>query len=267
VRSPTQWSVAIRKPDGSIHVECDVGEDRWPKLRKTILRGPLQLIESVSIGMRAMRIAVRETSGSDVGAETMVALFVPVLLGVLGVFIALPGVVATAFDDPLGDIVEAAGRAAMLLLYLAALGGSEQSQRMFRYHGAEHMVIAAFERLGHAPTIEQARDESPIHVRCGTDFIAIFVIVCGVGFSFVGRESVWVAGLLRVALVPVAAAVAYEVMRLCARWPRSVWARLLTWPGRALQRVTTSRPDDPQLEVALSALQATVGPNGGPGPR
>jgi uncharacterized protein YqhQ len=260
VRSPQRWSVAIRRPDGTIHIGCEVTDERWPHLRKTILRGPLALVEAFQIGMRAIRISLRETSGTDVGNETMAALFVPVAIGVLGVFIALPGMLSARFSDPVGDVVEAAGRAAMLLIYLALLARSAQSKRMFGYHGGEHMAIAAFERLHRMPAPSEARTESPVHVRCGTDFIALLVITCGVVFAFVPRTPWWLGGLFRVALVPVVAALAYEVMRLCARWPRQPWARVLTLPGRALQRITTKQPDDGQLEVALAALQATIEP-------
>jgi uncharacterized protein YqhQ len=248
----------VRRPDGTVHVECDVVEDRWPRLRRTVLRGPLALVDAFAIGMRAVRVALRESTGAAVGNDAMAALFVPVAIGVLGVFIALPGMLSSRFSDIPGDVVEAAGRAAMLVIYLAALSRSDSSIRMFGYHGAEHMSIAAFERHRRMPEASEVWAESPVHVRCGTDFVSLLVITCGVVYSFVPRDPVWAGGLLRVALLPVVAAVAYEVMRACAARPASVASRVVTLPGRALQRITTRRPDGGQVEVAMAALEATL---------
>jgi uncharacterized protein YqhQ len=146
----------------------------------------------------------------------------------------------------------------MLLVYLGALSRSSFARRLFAYHGAEHKAIAACERAGRMPSAEEARAESPIHVRCGTDFIALFVIACGVVFSFVAREPWWFATIVRVALVPVVMIFAYELMRLAARFEGSLGSRLVTWPGRALQRITTRAPSEDQLEVALAAVRAAT---------
>lgn len=262
VRSPTGWAVAVRRPDGTIHVESHAAPDRWPRLRASLVRGPLALVEAVTIGMRGIRIALREASGTEVPRDAITMVFAPVAVAILGFFIALPGVVASGLSDPAGDVVEAGTRAAVLLVYLLGISRAEQSKRLFGYHGAEHMAIAAFERHGRLPTAAEAAAESPIHLRCGTDFVALFVMVCAVLFSFVARRPIWAGGLGRVALVPVVAAVAYEVMRLCARHPRQAWARLVTWPGRALQRVTTRPPDPGQLAVAMAALAATATTSG-----
>lgn len=259
VRTPSRWAVAIRRPDGSLHTETHDVSDRWPRLRNTVLRGPLALVEAMGIGLRGIDIAMRE-AGQPVGTQALGAVFVPVAVGVLGFFVAVPGMLASPLDRVAADVVEASLRAATLLIYLGVLSRAERSRRLFGYHGAEHMAIAAFERHGRVPTRDEAREQSPIHVRCGTDFVALFVIVCGVVFSFVGRDPVWLGGVLRVLLVPLVAAISYEVMRVCARHHSRLWARVATWPGRALQRITTRPPDDGQLEVALAALEAAVGP-------
>jgi uncharacterized protein YqhQ len=235
-------------------------DERWPRLRKTILRGPLALVEAISIGMHAIRVATRETTGTDIPQSQFAALLAPVALGVLGVFVALPGIVTAGLDDTLADIIEAAGRAAMLLIYLGLLSRSAASKRLFGYHGAEHMAIAAFERHRRMPARDEVRAESPVHVRCGTDFIALLVMAAGVVFAFVPRDPLWLGGVLRVALFPLVAALAYEVLRLSARFSASPVARSITLPGRALQRITTRRPDDGQVEIAMAALRATVEP-------
>jgi uncharacterized protein YqhQ len=215
------------------------------------------LVDAVSIGWRASSIAMRESTGAAVEGPVGVVVG-PVVLAVVIVFVILPAFAARGFDGMAADIVEAAVRATVLLVYLGLLSRSAFARRLFAYHGAEHKSIAAYERAGRMPTADEARTESPVHVRCGTDFIALFVITCGVVFSFIAREPWWFAAIVRVALLPVVMALAYEVMRAAARAEGSIGSRVITWPGRALQRITTREPDDGQLEVALAALEKAV---------
>jgi uncharacterized protein YqhQ len=226
-------------------------------LRKTVIRGPVALVDAVSIGLRASTIAASVSTGTDASGGVGVVLG-PVAIGVLGVFIVLPGLFAARWDGIGGDVAEAAIRAAMLLVYLFGIGRSAFVKRLFGYHGAEHMTIAAYERLGRVPTMDEVRRESPIHVRCGTDFIALFVISCGVVFSFVAREPMWFAATIRVVLLPAVMAMAYEVMRAAARFEGSVVSRAVTWPGRALQHVTTREPSEDMIDIAVSALRTAV---------
>jgi uncharacterized protein YqhQ len=248
----------VRRPDRSIHTEVHPVALRWTRLRKSFLRGSVALVDAVSIGLRAADIAIRESTGvsSEGGAGVVLA---PVAVAILAIFVGMPAIAARSWTGIAGDVAEASVRAAMLLVYLGALSRSSFARRLFAYHGAEHKAIAACERAGRMPSAEEARVESPIHVRCGTDFIALFVIVCGVVFSFVAREPWWFATVVRVALVPVVMVFAYELMRLAARFEGSPGSRLVTWPGRALQRITTREPSDDQLEVALAALRTAVG--------
>jgi uncharacterized protein YqhQ len=255
-----RWSVAVRRPDGSIHTERHPVVERAPRLRKTFLRGPIALVDAISIGMKAIRIALLEASGIEATQEQFAASAAPVLLGALAVFVVIPGLLSSGWTGVAGDVGEAAARAAMLLVYLLALSRSAQAKRLFAYHGAEHMVISAFERLGRIPSMEEARRESPVHVRCGTDFIALLVIVAGAVFAFVPRSPLWLGGAFRLLAFPFVAAIAYEVMRAAAVRPRSFVSRMLTWPGRALQLITTREPADDQLEIALAALAGSLEP-------
>ena len=191
-------------------------------------------------------------------SQQLATTLVPVLVGVLGVFVVLPGVLAGIATGIVADVAEAISRPAALLAYLGALDRSGTTRRLFAYHGAEHKAIAAFERHGRLPTAAEAGAESPIHVRCGTDFLALFTIAAGVIYSFVPRGPIWAGGAWRIALVPVVAAVAYETMRFAATREKTLVARVLTWPGRALQRITTREPAADQIEVAMSALSSAT---------
>jgi uncharacterized protein YqhQ len=232
--------------------------ERWPRLRKSFLRGVVALVDAVSIGLRASDIALRESMGapSEGGAGVV---FAPVAFAILAIFIVLPAIAARGWSGMAADVAEASVRAAMLLVYLGSLSATAFARRLFAYHGAEHKSIAAYERAGRLPTAVEAKEESPVHVRCGTDFISLFVIACGVVFSFVVREPWWAAALVRIVLVPFVMICAYEVMRAAARFEGGVVSRIVTWPGRALQRITTREPSDDQLEIALAALSAATG--------
>ena len=258
VRTPALWAVAVRRPDGSIHCESHVVEERWLRLRRTVLRGPLALVEAVRIGAHGLRIALHHSTGASVTSEQMAVTFAPVLVGVLAVFVVGPGVLAAFGSGIVADVAEAVSRPAGLLVYLGAVARSAQTRRLFAYHGAEHQAIAAYERHGRVPTASEARLESPVHVRCGTNFLMLFVLAAGLVYSFVPRRPLWVGGLWRIALVPIVAAVAYETMRLTAAAEHALIARLLTWPGRTVQRITTRRPSDDQIEIALQALGRSV---------
>ncbi len=256
MRSPDRWAVAVRRRDGTIHTER---HDADPPPQTPFLRGPATIVQSLSIGARALRIAVRESLGAEPTSEQLSITFGAGLVALVAIFVVAPGLFLADVSGVAGAALEAAVRAAMLLVYLAFISRSPQTQRVFRYHGAEHKTIAAYERSGELPSHAEARSMSPVHERCGSTFITLFIIICGIAFAFVPRTPLWIGALLRVALVPVVLAVAYEAMRAAAREPRSVWARAVTFPGRALQRITTREPTDDELDVALAALLTLLG--------
>jgi uncharacterized protein YqhQ len=251
MRSPERWAVAVRRSDGTIHTER---HDVDPPPQTPFVRGPATVVQSLRIGTRALRIAIRETLGAEPTTEQLSVTFGAGLVALVAIFIVAPGLFLADIGGATGAALEAAVRAAMLLIYLAFIARSPQTQRVFRYHGAEHKTIAAYERSRGLPSHAEARSMSPVHERCGSTFISIFVIVCGIAFTFVPRSPLWIGALLRVVLVPVVLAIAYETMRAAAREPGSIWGRAVTFPGRALQRITTREPADDELDVALAAL-------------
>jgi uncharacterized protein YqhQ len=256
MRTPDRWSVAVRRPDGEIAVETHAVQARWAMFRETFARGLGALAEAVSIGLEALRISVRETTGVMPTSGQMRSTLAAVATGMLALFIVAPALFVAAWTDSVADIAEAALRAAVLLVYLAVVSRSAGAERLFVYHGAEHKVIAAFEQTGRLPTIDEARSASPIHSRCGTSFIALFVIVAGIVHALVPRSPLATGAAWRLALAPVDAMIAYEIMRATARSERALVARAISAPGRLLQRVTTREPKDDELRVALAAVGA-----------
>lgn len=256
MRTPTRWAVAIRRPDGRIVTESHDVPERWAAMRSSILRGIGALAEAMSIGLEALRISVRESTGIAPTMSQMRSTLAIVGTGMLALFVAGPAIIAGAWPDRVADIAEPALRTAVLLVYLFTIARTDAARRLFGFHGAEHKVIAARELHGRTPTRDEAIVPSPVHPRCGTSFIVLFVIASGFVHALVPRSSFWVDVAARVALIVVDAGVAYEVMRLTARAPGSAVARLVSLPGRALQHLTTREPDADQLDVALAALGA-----------
>jgi uncharacterized protein YqhQ len=145
-------------------------------------------------------------------------------------------------------------RTGVLVLYVAVVGLLPDVRRVFMYHGAEHKVVNAWER-GVPLVVEEVQRQSRFHPRCGTSFLLVVVLVAVVVFSLLGKPPLWGRVASRVALVPLIAGVAYEVIRAGARFP---WFRPVVLPGLWLQRLTTREPDDGQVEVAIRALRAVL---------
>ncbi|HEU5440437.1 MAG TPA: DUF1385 domain-containing protein [Ktedonobacterales bacterium] len=158
-------------------------------------------------------------------------------------------------------IVEGLVRLAILTAYLALIGRLPSIQRVFQYHGAEHKAINAFES-GDPLDAEHVRRASRVHTRCGTGFLLIVVVVSIVVFALVGHPPAPVLILSRILLVPVIAALAYELMRLGARFYRQPVVRALMAPSLALQGLTTREPDDGQIECAIVALERVLKSDG-----
>lgn len=172
----------------------------------------------------------------------------------------------------LWNFLAGAWRAVLVVLYVAGLGALGDLRRVFAYHGAEHMAVHALE-AGRPLAVEDARSFPPRHPRCGASFIAVAVLVSAPLFA---AASAWMSaavsgfpdwpGALRLgatlalhaALLPVAAAGSFELLKAASRHPERRWAQAVLAPGLAFQRLTTRRPDDAQLETALAALRAAL---------
>ena len=158
----------------------------------------------------------------------------------------------------LRSLVEGLLRITLFIGYLFMASRLKDIQRVWQYHGAEHKTIACYES-GLPLTVENTRPFSRFHPRCGTAFMFIVIIVSIIVFSFLGWHSRWINLLIRFALVPVVAGIAYEIIRLAGRHDNR-FTRAISVPGLLLQRLTTAEPDDSMLEVAIAAMDA-VRPN------
>ncbi|MDK2785819.1 MAG: hypothetical protein PWQ80_498 [Thermotoga sp.] len=258
-------SLAVRKSNGEIVVR-DLGKVNFPKWAKIpFIRGFYSLFVSLYFGIKALNLSSEISSGEQMkNSEKILSLLLAIGLAV-GLFIVVPIFLTNFLVEKRGEflysIVEGFIRLGLFLLYVWIISLFRDVKRVFQFHGAEHMTIHAFER-GEDLRVENVRKYSTIHPRCGTNFLMIFLIVAIVLLSVFGSVvnlSTWTRILSRLILLPVVAGISYELLKVVAFFNGRGWVKVLYLPGYLLQYLTTARPDDSQIEVAIAALKHAVG--------
>jgi uncharacterized protein YqhQ len=256
-------STAVRAPDGSIVVRTTplsaLYRGRIPHI--PFVRGLLALVDALILGMQSLSFSAGVQAGEAVGAAPIaLSMIVAVAFGI-GLFFLLPAAAAHFVESALGwtaftsNLLEGLIRLGLLVGYVGAIGWMPDVRRVYGYHGAEHMTIHAFE--SHAPLKPASIAAFPqAHPRCGTAFLLTVVVLSVVLFSALGPLPLVTRLASRVLLVPVLAALAYEYIRLTARWAGTAWGRALAAPNLALQRLTTRPPEPAMIEVAIAAFHA-----------
>ncbi|HWC71890.1 MAG TPA: DUF1385 domain-containing protein [Actinomycetota bacterium] len=263
MRGARHWAVAVRRPAGDIHLESHEIRsvaDRHPILRKPFLRGVIVLGQSLAIGMRALMVAANQSVDDDEQLTTKqigVSLAIALLL-FMGVFILGPTTLFTWVEGRLGKgvpllIAEGVFRVLLFVGYLWLIGRTKDIHRVFEYHGAEHKTIAAYEH-GEELVPERVDRFPKEHVRCGTNFLIIVMIITIFVFTLFGTPGLVWRIASRIAAIPIIAGVAYEALRLGARFHGSLVMRILMAPGIWLQKITTQEPHDSQIEVAIASF-------------
>ena len=275
IRGRRLVAVAVRRPRGDIALRTEtLGGVYSATLRRIpFLRGIIVLWETLALGTRALifssNVALEEEEGEISGpflwATVGVALAFVIALIFVGPVLAT-GLLEDAIDNErLAALVEGVIRLAVLLGYLGLIGLVPDIRRVFAYHGAEHKAIHALE---HGAPLEVASVQpfSTAHPRCGTSFLLVVVVISVVLFVLVGTPPLWQRLLSRVGLVPVIAAVSYELIRLAGAFQGNRVVRAIFAPNLWLQSLTTREPDDSQVEVALHALREVLAGDGAPEP-
>ena len=264
MRGATTWAVAVRTPDGDIEVTVhDVPgwAERYNKI--PLVRGVMNLAESMSLGMRALSWSANLQMPEEerLSKKAMGGAMAVSLVLFMGIFILLPALGARGLGSLFGitgvafHALEGALVLSLFLGYLTAIGRMKEIRKVFQYHGAEHKSIAAYEN--DVPlTPESAQTFTTAHVRCGTNFLLTVLTMAIVVYSIIGRPALPYLILSRIVLIPVIAGLAYEVIRYAARHMDKGWVRTLMIPGLSLQKLTTREPTLDQIEVAIAALRA-----------
>ena len=272
MRAPGGVATAVRRPNGDITVryaEHVPLTKRFAFFKLPVVRGAVTLVESLVLGTSSLSYSAEEASREEGEAHrettkleklgfgaVMVLSFV---LG-LGLFFWLPLILTdlTGVENSIGyNLIDGAFRLIVFFLYLWAITRWGEMQRVFEYHGAEHMTIYNWE--AEVPlSVANSRIRSRLHPRCGTSFLFFVMVVSIFVFSLLGRPETIGARFLRISFVPLIGGLSYEVIRLSARFEKTWWGKLLSAPGMGLQLMTTSVPADDQLEVAVVALETAL---------
>jgi uncharacterized protein YqhQ len=263
MRGASHWAVSARGLDGSIKTvvrEVPGWAERYRNI--PIVRGVMGLGESLGLGYRALTWSANQQVPEDEQvSEKAMGWAVGVAMVIFSaIFIVLPAIAGNSLKNVFHGsfpLVEGVVRLGLFVLYIFAIGHMRDIKRVFQYHGAEHKSIAAYEN-GVELTPETAQQFSTAHVRCGTNFLLIVMVVAIVVYSVIPRPSLLFVVGSRVVLIPLIAGLSYEVIRLSARNIHRSWVRALMRPGLLLQRLTTREPDLDQLEVAITSLRAVM---------
>src|SRR5918995_5000024 len=272
MRSPSAWSLAVRKPDGEIaqlNHEINSVMARHRVFRLPIVRGVIALGESLAIGFRALAIsanyaAQEEGDDEEVSTElsrgSLIFAFALAIGFAIMLFKVTPALLTSWLPiDHTGwfVIVEGVIRVVIFVLYILLISLLPDLRRVFQYHAAEHKAINAYE-AGEELEPERVQRFSLIHPRCGTAFLLWVMVIAIFVFAFVGRpEWHWLI-LSRVALLPVIAGLAYEVIRYAGKNQDKRLLMTMLAPGMWLQRLTTREPTDDQVEVSIRALERVL---------
>lgn len=267
MRNGAHMALAVRKPDGEIAVEHQYLvslTEKYPLLKKPILRGMVALGEALVYGMKALTTSAQlsGTEEEELSDREMTMTMVVAILFAIALFIVLPTFTIKylkAFTDNLMllNLAEGLFRLVIFLGYVVAISQMSDIKRVFEYHGAEHKTIHAFE-AGVPLDVEHVRQYTTLHPRCGTSFLLIVMMVSMLVFTFLGWPNIWQRILSRIILMPVIAGISYEIIRYAGQHTKASHMAWIIKPGLLLQKFTTREPDDAQIEVAIKALEAVL---------
>ncbi len=289
----SDYAVATRKPDGGINVihgKCKSIAEKSVFFRLPIIRGIINFIESLVLGMKTLTYSadffeeeedkasqdgnnkensqdsgdngniednIKEKKESNNSFGIVLTVVFSILLAI-GIFMVLPFFLSqllhSAVESPtILALIEGLIRIVLFIGYVLAISMVQDIKRVFMYHGAEHKSINCVES-GLELTVENVRKQSKHHKRCGTSFLLIVMFISIVCFMFIHFENVWLRLLSRVLLVPVIAGVSYEFIRIAGNTDNKIIS-FLSKPGMLLQRLTTREPDDKMIEVAIASVE------------
>jgi uncharacterized protein YqhQ len=269
MRGPSNWSLAVRKPDGDIaqvNREINSVMARHRFFRLPIIRGIIALGESLAIGFRALAISANyaaqeegddEEVSTEIGRGALIFAFAIAIGFALLLFKVTPALVTSWLPIETTGwfvVVEGLIRVTLFILYLVLISFLPDLRRVFQYHAAEHKAINAYE-AGDELEPGTVQRYSLIHPRCGTAFLLWVMVIAIFVFAFFGQPVWYWLIASRILLLPVIAGIAYELIRFAGKHTDNRFLMTLLAPGLWLQRLTTREPTLDQLEVSIRALK------------
>lgn len=273
MRSPKKTVLSVRMPDGGIKtekVEYHSLREKYRFMRAPIIRGAIAFFDSLVLGFKttsrsASLAGLEEETKGNKKMETFV-LALSSLFGVamsVALFILLPVFARSGLENLFNfqfgwfrTLFEGVLKIGIFVLYIFLISLLKDIKRLFKYHGAEHKTIFCFE-AGDELTVENVKKYGRFHPRCGTSFLILVMIVSILFFSIFSGLSNGIYILLKLLLLPIVAGLSFEVLRFTAKYDNTL-TRILIAPGKALQHLTTSEPDETMIEVAIAALTESL---------
>jgi len=282
MRGPKKQAIVCRTPDGLVEKteELKFIKDKYPILGFPFIRGCATFLDSMVKGMQALSYSASLIPEEQQGepdkldkwieehfdSQTAQKLIIGVAM-VLGIalsvflFVFLPaGIIGLIkplkVNYLLRNLSEGAVRIAILLGYMKLCCSLKDVKRLFSYHGAEHKTIFCYEH-GKPLTVENVREESRFHPRCGTSFLLVVVVVSILVNSVVRVDNTFARMGCHLLLLPVVVGISYEINRWCGRHDNTLSA-ILSAPGKWLQKLTTNEPDDEMIECAIRAMELVI---------
>lgn len=283
MRGKYNWAVAVREPSGEIYTEeheLVSAKDKHAWLKWPIVRGVWGFYETMVLAVKAFGISAEHAGETEEEQLSSKEIGLTMVLGIglaVGLFIVLPAVltnliITDALAHPFAwNAVDGVIRLVAFFLYIWAVSRLKEIHRVFAYHGAEHKTIHAYER-GLPLETDVIQRYGTLHIRCGTAFLLMVMVVAIVVFSLVPGKAIlaawgvsargWVLLFniaTRIVLLPLIAGLAYEItVKWAGTHPDNPLVKVLLWPGLQMQRLTTAEPDDSMVEIAVAAMNLVV---------
>lgn len=278
MKNRDHYAVAVRKPDGEIFVQTEEFHSvtgRYKKLTTIpFIRGVFNFIDSMVLGIKTLTFSAsfyeeeeeeKEFSEAEQKKKEkkesllMVGTVAFSIVAAVAIFMVLPYFLSSLMKPVvpsyhLRTVIEGFVRIGIFIIYILLISRMKDIQRTFMYHGAEHKCINCIEH-GLPLTVENVRNSSRQHKRCGTSFLFFVLAISIILLLLIRVESPLMRVVVRIALLPVIAGVSYEVLKLAGN-SDNPFVNLLSKPGMAIQKMTTSEPDDGMIEVAIQAVEA-----------
>jgi len=262
IRSKKHMVVCVRQPNDEILTkvkEIKSVSERHKIARLPFLRGIVALFETLYLGVQGLYFSANaslEEEEEKLGTKEIVLALAIAMTLVIFLFSVLPFFLTTLlnFGGLIFNIVEGAIRLSILLLYLALIASFGEFKRVLQYHGAEHTAINTYE-AGADLNVSNAKEFSRFHPRCGTSFIFIVALISILLFSIMPNLDFFIRLSYRILFIPVIGAISYEALKLSDKYKKSRIVKALVSPGLGLQYLTTKKPDEKMIEVALEAVK------------
>ena len=273
MKNRDRYAVAVRKSDGEIFVQTEEFHSvtgRYKKLTTIpFVRGVFNFIDSMVLGIKTLTFSAsfyeeeEEKNFSEAEQKKkekqesllMAGTVAFSIVAAVAIFMVLPSLMKPVVPSyHLRTVIEGFVRIGIFIIYILLISRMEDIQRTFMYHGAEHKCINCIEH-GLPLTVENVRNSSRQHKRCGTSFLFFVLAISIILLLLIRVESPLMRVVVRIVLLPVIAGVSYEVLKLAGNSDNPV-VNLLSKPGMAIQKMTTSEPDDGMIEVAIQAVEA-----------